>query len=240
MWRTGAILDFYGSKTTRAIIEMQANVLSIRVMGENKENFQQLLLINVREAIQSYKRRSISAHSYERIWLDESHSQMLSSEIIANLTSSTTIVDTLVKQKLKGAVNMTTINITGDVSKSNIAGEGNNITNVGDYHIHITQINEQGVELVKQLNKLAGQLPDNRQDDITKINQSIEKIKKGIAEKDNKEKKSLMRKGLDGVKDLVVMDKGLDLVAEYTPAVATGVASLTQLLAALLAALSKL
>ena len=240
MWRTGAILDFYGSKTTRAIIEMQANVLSIRVMGENKENFQQLLLINVREAIQSYKRRSISAHSYERIWLDESHSQMLSSEIIANLTSSTTIVDTLVKQKLKGAVNMTTINIAGDVLNSNIAGEGNNITNVGDYHIHITQINEQGVELVKQLNKLAGQLPDNRQDDITKINQSIEKIKKGIAEKDNKEKKSLMRKGLDGVKDLVVMDKGLDLVAEYTPAVATGVASLTQLLAALLAALSKL
>ncbi|MCF6189714.1 MAG: hypothetical protein L3J51_04475 [Cocleimonas sp.] len=228
LWRTGAILDFYGNEATRAIIEMPNNVLSIRVMGENKENFQQLLLINVRETINSYKRKTISAHSFERVWLDDDTSQMLSSDIIANLTSGTTIVDKLVKQKLKGAVNMTTINISGD-AKGNFGGKNNQFAE-GDI-IHITQVNKQGTELVEQLKQLAGALPENKQNEIKQINQSIEQIEEGIVETDNKKKKSLMRKGLDGVKDLVVIDKGVDLYTEYSPAVMAGAATLTNLLA---------
>ncbi len=229
LWRTGAVLDFYGNKATRAIIEMTGNVLSIRSMGENKENFQQLLLINVRETLNSYKSKAISAHSYERIWF-EGTSQMLSSDIIASLTSGSDIVDDLMKQKLKGAVNMTTINIAGDVVKSNIGGEHNEMTNAGDTHIHITQVNKQGTELVGQLKKLADALPESKQNEINQINQSIALIKEGIDEKDNKAKKSLMRKGLDGVKDLVVIDEGLDLVAEYAPTVVAGAATLLNLL----------
>ena len=234
LWRTGAILDFYGNQDTRAIIEMPDNVLSLRVMGKNKVNFQQLLLICVRETIDSYKSRSISAHSYERIWINDKRSQILSSEIIDNLTSGTTIVDKLVKQKLKGAVSMTTINITGDVHKSNIAGEHNQMTNEGDIQINYTQLNEQSTELVVQLKQLVDKLPDDKQNEIAQINESIGQIEKGIAENDKDKKKSLIRLGLDGVKDLVVIDKGLDLLTEYPAlgaAVTTGVTALTQLLA---------
>ena len=216
LWRTGAILDFYGNDKTRAIIEMPQNVLSIRVMGENKENFQQLLLICVRETIDSYKSDTISAHSYERIWIDGTHSQMLSSEIIANLTSGTTIVDKLVKQKLKGAVNMTTINITGNVTKSNIAGEHNIMTNEGDVHLYMAQLNEEGNALVEELREIVASLPvDDNQNDLSGIKNSIKQIEDGVAEENIEKKKGLIRKGLDGIKDLVVIDKGLDLLVKY-------------------------
>jgi len=226
LWRTGAMLDFYGNKATRAIIEMSKNVLSIRVMGENKENFQQLLLITVRETINSYKSKTIGAHSFERVWLEDGTSQMLSSDIIESLTSGTTIVDALVKQKLKGAVNMTTINISGN-AKGNFGGKNNQYAE-GD--IHITQLNQQGTELVEQLKKLASALPENKQNEIQQINQSIEQIENGIDETDTKEKKSLIRKGLDGLKDLVVIDKGLDLYTEYSPKVMAGVTAMLELL----------
>jgi len=96
---------------------------------------------------------------------------------------------------------------------------------------NITLINEQGAELVTQLKQLADALPESKQAEIEQINQSIEQIEKGIAETDNKAKKSWMRKGLDGVKDLVVIKKGVDIVAEYAPKVVEKVTDLSNLLA---------
>ena len=66
--------------------------------------------------------------------------------------------------------------------------------------------------MVEELREIGASLPvDNKND----LSDSIKQIKDGVVEENMEKKESLFRKGLDGIKDLLVIDKGLDLLAKY-------------------------
>ena len=110
---------------------------------------------------------------------------------------------------------MTTINIAGNVTKSNISGEHNIMTNEGDVHLYMTQLNEEGNALVEELREIVANLPVDNKNDLSDIKNSIKQIEDAVAEENIEKKKGLIRKGLDGIKDLVVIDKALDLLVKY-------------------------
>ncbi len=212
LWRTGAVLHFYSNKETRAIIEMPNNVLSLKVMGRDKESFQQLLLINIKETLKAYD--NISAHSSERIWLEDGKSEMLSSDVITSLTSGLDTVQRIKDQLIERGRSMTTININGNVTGN--VGDGGKFKNEGGIHNQTNNYDAQGKELISELLKLSTALPEATPEKQA-INESITMLEQAGDETEEAEKQSLYKKGIELAKDVVAMDKVVELGAEYMP-----------------------
>ncbi|MEE9339636.1 MAG: ADP-ribosylation factor-like protein [Methylococcaceae bacterium] len=205
LWRTGAVLHFYGNKETQAIIEMPNNVLSLKIMGRDRESFQQLLLINIKETLKAYD--NISAHSSERICLEGGKSEMLSSDVINSLTSGSDTVQRIKEQLIERGRSMTTININGTGNNVNVGDRGKN---------QINNYDTSGKELIDELRKLSATIPETTPEKQA-INKSIAVLEQAGDETEEAEKQSMYKKGIKLAKDAVALDKVVELGAEYMP-----------------------
>ncbi len=202
LWRTGAVLHFYGNNETQAIIEMPNNILSLKVMGRDRESFQQLLLINIKETLKAYD--NISAHSSERIWLEDGKSEMLSSDVITSLTSDSDIVQRIKEQLIERGRSMTTININGNVTGN--VGDRNEFKNKGGIHNQTNNFDALGKELISELLKLSAALPEATPEKQA-INESIAVLEQAGDEIEKAEKQSMYKKGIELAKDALVWIK---------------------------------
>lgn len=191
---------------------MPNNVLSLKVMGRDRESFQQLLLINIKETLKAYD--NISAHSSERISLEDGKSEMLSSDVITSLTSGSNAVQRIKDQLIERGRNMTTININGNVTGN--VGDGGKFKNGGEIHNQTNNFDALGKELITELLKLSAALPEATPEKKA-INKSITMLEQAGEETDDAEKQRLYKKGIELAKDVVVMGKVVELGAEYMP-----------------------
>lgn len=221
LWRTGVILHFYGNAETRALIEMPDNVLTLKVFGKDCESFQQLLLIFIKQTLTSYDH--ISAHSSERIWLENGKSEMLSSDVIASLTGEHDVAQQIKNQLLARAKDMTTINIHGNVTGN--VGDNNQFDNQGGIHNQTFNTDSTSADLIVALQKLADAVPDDW-DEKQKVLESIKAFEESIATSNEDEKKSWFRKGVEFTKDVVAIEKFGVLSNEYITVISEKIAKL--------------
>jgi hypothetical protein len=181
-------------------------------MGNDRESFQQLLLINIKETLKAYD--NISAHSSERIWLEDGKSEMLSSDVITSLTSGSDAVQRIKEQLIERGRSMTTININGNVTGN--VGDGGKFKNEGEIHNQTNNFDALGKELIDELRKLSAALPEATPEKQA-INESITMLEQAGDETEEAEKQSMYKKGIELAKDAVVLDKVVELGAESIP-----------------------
>ena len=218
LWRTGAILHFYGDEKNRALLEMPENILSLKIFAEKPEDqasFQQLLVINIKETLKSYDSQRISAHSSERISLGQGKSEMLSSDVITSLTDNEGSIERIKKQLMERGRSMSSITINGNVTGN--VGDYGKFEHDGDIHNQTNNIDTVSKDLIEQLQKLAKALPEDQAANAKVINASVVEFEKAVKEPDEVKKKSYLRKGIDLAKDVVAVDKVIGVAGEYAP-----------------------
>lgn len=212
LWRTGAILEFYGNNETRAIIEIPDNILSLKIFGRERESFQQLLLINIKETLKTYE--GISAHSSEYIALGkdqfgEKQYMMLSSDVINSLTNESDMINIIKDQLMKRATHMTTININGSAT-GNIGGAGNSFINQdGGINNYFDMF---GKELIDELKNSLDKLSET---DSKVINEAVTEIETVINTTSEEKKEKLVDMIVKTGKVASAIDKLVEIGGEY-------------------------
>jgi len=196
LWRTGAVLYFYGDQQVVALLEMVERHLEITIsyqsinnknsleIDNEKQRFLQLLLINIQTTLKNYPH--INAYSSERVKIGNEY-EMISSTLLSHLTNNPNSITTLEKLLLKRGQNMT-INFNGSMTNATIAtGKNAQVARDNATQNRIKLINGKIDHLLSNLQQLnQDELSASEREEYNKLKQQAESIKQE-SDKETKE-----------------------------------------------------
>jgi hypothetical protein len=187
LWRTGAVLHFYGRQSTFAVIEFSANTLRLKVKGKQQTAFRQLLLTYIADNILSYQSQghTLITHMSERMKV-EMGKDAIGRDLVEYHLVQTQLLETLIEDdnhllnKLKNAILKRGMTVTNNtfINNGNIGGvaQGNAKLNmqtvqVGDNNsIEYVQLTVS--ELLQALNQETQAAPS----DLAEVKAVLEEV----------------------------------------------------------------
>jgi GTPase SAR1 family protein len=214
LWRTGAIIQFRNNEENKAILEMPDNTLKLTIFGKDREDFLELILINIDETLKYYK--NIRIQVFERMDISEADKpakyEMISSGLIEGLLSNKDLVQKIRDKLLKRSTHtMNTINI----NNSNIGNIGDQ-TGEGAIGLQINHINEISHKFISELSK-AKDIANT--EELQQIEAISQEISNAIDEPDELKKQGRFQKVVKNLEKFNTMVQASDALTKFVPSI---------------------